>query len=116
MVKILTVARKITNFLSQKNSRTFSKILKILFAIHSVPKMKNFARGDSVRPGFYDQEVKKTQQSGKNTLPRGLKDTVSSLEVNIFFKKWIFSIFCPKIYFSRHFFISLNFQKVTLPK
>ena len=28
--------------------------------------MKNFARGDSVRPGFYDQEVKQTQHSGKN--------------------------------------------------
>ena len=27
--------------------------------------MKNFARGDSVRPGFYDREVKQTQQSGK---------------------------------------------------
>ena len=35
------------------------------FFIHSVPKMKNFARGDSVRPGFYDREVKQTQQSGK---------------------------------------------------
>ena len=65
--------------------------------------MKNFARGDSVRPGFYDQEVKQTQQSGRNMWTFGLKIPAVVLESIFLSKKWIFQDFGPKSTFFRNF-------------